>query len=359
MASRRLSAVLLSLLLFAAGLSSARAQGLVDAFTVKGVEVDVIAANPAAAKDEAIVTGQRLAFQQLLERLTQPSDRARLPNADALNFVRDYGIDTERSSSVRYLASLTVRFNPAAVKKLLKDAGIAFTEARTRPVVVVPVLLTQGHSVLWDDPNPWRAAWGGLGGGGLVPLVVPTGELADVQAISAEQALAGDPDHLGAEGARWRTNDVLVAAATQSADGKRLDVALSGLPGTPLPFPSVSYDVKGGETSDQLMIRAARDLARAIDIGYKQANLLQFDHADSLATLVPLSGLDDWLLVRERLSHVPQVRSTELVSLSKAEAALVLHVVGDPERVKTALANAGLALDSNQGVWTLRVAARK
>jgi len=359
MASRRLSAALLSLLLLLAGLTPAAAQALADAFTVKGVEVDVTAANPSAAKDEAIVTGQRMAFQQLLERLTSPSDRARLPNADALNYVRDYGIDSERSSSVRYLATLTVRFNPTAVKKLLKDAGIGFTDARTRPVVVVPVLQAQGHAVLWDDPNPWRAAWGGIGGGGLVPLVVPTGELADVQAVSAEQALAGDAEHLAAEGARWRTSDVMVAAALLSPDGKRLDVTLSGLPGTPLPFSSVAYDLKGGESSEQMMARAARDLARAIDVGYKQANQLQFDHAESLATLVPLSSIEEWLTVRERLSHVPQVRSTEVVSLSRVEAALVLHVVGDSERVKAALANAGLALDSSGGVWTMRVAPRK
>jgi hypothetical protein len=348
------------LLLVAVGAFPASAQALVDAFTVKGVDVDVTASSPAAAKDEAIATGQRIAFQQLLERLTSPADHARLPNADALNFVRDYGIESERSSAVRYLATLTVRFNPAAVRKLLKDAGIAFTDARSRPVVVVPVLQSPGRAaVLWDDPNPWRTAWAGLGGGGLVPLVVPVGELADLQALSAEQALAGDAERLTAEGARWRTSDVMVAAGTLAADGRRLDVALSGLPGTPLPFPSVAYDIRPGESPEQMMARAARDLARALDLGYKQANLLQFDHADTLSALVPLSGLDEWLAVRERLSHVSLVRSTEVVSLSRTEAAVVLHVVGDPERVKGALANAGLALDLSDGLWTMRVAARK
>ena len=350
---------MLSLLLVVAGLSPAAAQAPADAFTVQGVDVDVTAANPAAAKDEAIVTGQRQAFQQLLERLTAPADHGRLPNVDALGFVRDYAIDAERRSAVRYLATLTVRFNPAAVRKLLKDAGIPFTDARSRPMVVVPVLSVAGHALLWDDPNPWRAAWAGLGGGGLVPLAVPAGDATDSQALSVEQALAGDAEHLTAVGARWRTSDVMVAAAALSGDGKRLDVALSGLPGTPLPFPSVSYDLKGGETPEQMMLRAARDLARAVDVGYKQANLLQFDHADTLAAMAPLTGLEDWLSLRERLSHVPQVRSTEVVSLSRAEAALVLHVVGDIERVKAALANAGLALDSNDGLWTLKVAARK
>jgi len=357
MAFLRLAVATFSLLLLAA--VPAAAQAPADAFTVKGVEVDVTAANPQAAKDEAIVTGQRQAFQQLLERLVAPTDLGRLPKVDALNYVRDYGIDQERSSAVRYLASLTVRFNPTAVKKLLKDANIAFTDARTRPVVVVPVLQAQGRAALWDDPNPWRAAWGGLGGGGLVPLLVPSGDLGDVQALTPEQALAGDAEHLAIEGARWRTSDVMVVAGALSADGKRLEVSLSGLPGTPLPFPSVAYDLRSGESSEQMMLRAARDIAHALDASYKQANALQFDHADTLAALVPLSGLDDWLAVRDRLSHVPQVRSTELVSLSRVEAAVVLHVIGDQDRVKAALANAGLALEWNDGLWTMRVAARR
>lgn len=363
MPSQRLSTALLAAaLLFAA--VPAFAQAVVDAFTVRGVEVDSSASNANAAKDQALADGQRQAFGQLLERLTAAADRARLPKADALAYVRDYTIDQERSSSTRYLATLTVRFNPSAVKKLLREAGISFTDARTRPVVVIPLLRMADRSLLWDDPNagptnPWRAAWAGLDGGGLVPLAVPAGDAVDQQTLTAEQAAAGDVVRLAAEGARWHTSDVLTVAGTLSADGRRLEVTLSGLPGTPRPFDSVAYDLKAGETADQLMSRAARDIARAVDTGYKQANALNFDQSTTLSAIVPLAGLDDWLAVRDRLSRVPQVRSFEVVSLSRAEAALVLHVVGDQDKMRTALANAGLSLDWGDGYWTMRTAARR
>ncbi len=339
--------------------SSASAQGLLDVFTIRGVDVDVTAADVNAAKQQAIADGQRQAFQQLLDRLTAPTDRARLPKVDGVDYVRDFAIDQEHASTVRYIATLTVHFNPAAVRKLLHDAGVAFTATRAMPVVVVPVLKAGGRATLWDDPNPWRVAWAGLNGGGLVPLVVPTGDAADVQTLTAAQALAADPQHLASEGGRWQANDVLVAVAALSADGPRLDVSLSGLAGTPKPFDSVAYDLQAGETSDQMMVRAARDVARAIDAAYRQDALQQSDQSEALSTIVQLAGLDDWLAVRTGLARVPQIRSYEVVSLSRTEADLVLHTVGGRDRVKAALADAGLALDWGDGYWTLRPTAKR
>ena len=346
-------------LLVGAGGPPAWAQSALDVFTIHGVAVDVTADNGNAAKEQALADGQRQAFQQLLERLTAPADRAKLPKADGPDYVRSFSIDDEHMSSVRYIATLTVRFNPAAVRKLLRDAGVPFTDTLGRPVVVVPVLKTEGRTILWDDPNPWRAAWTALNGGGLVPLVVPPGEVEDVQTLSPEQALAADPGQLAAEGARWQTTEVLVALASLAPNGKRLDVSLSALPGTPKPFDSVAYDLQTGETTDQMMVRAARDVSRALDAAYKQDAALQTGQTEALSAIVPLSGLDDWLAVRAGLARVPQIRSYEVVSLSKTEAALVLHTVGGHDRVKAALADAGLSMDWTDNYWTLRMAAKR
>ena len=281
------------------------------------------------------------------------ADHARLPKADGANFVRDFAIEQERSSAKRYLATLTVSFNPNAVRKLLRDTGLTFTETRARAVVVLPVLKTQTGLSLWEDSNSWRAAWIGLNGGGLVPLVVPPGDVADIQTISAEQAVAADTERLTTEGSRWHSGDVLVVVATLSGNNRRLDVLLMGLPGTPKPFESMAYDLQPGETAEQMMARAARDMARALDAGYKQTAMLQFDKSEALSTIVPLSSLDEWLAVRERLGRIPQVRSYEVVSLSRAEAAMILHLAGDPEKARMAMADAGLKMEWSGGFWTM------
>jgi hypothetical protein len=187
-----------------------------------------------------------------------------------------------------------------------------------------------------------------------VPVVVPTGDLTDAQTISPEQAIAGNPEAMQTLGARWRTSDVLVVVAGLSANGKTLDVSLIASPGAPKPSDSLSYQLAEGESAEQLMARAVRDIDRGIDTVFKQPNLLSFDRAATLSTLVPLTSMEDWLAVRDRLGRVPQVRRWELVSLSKAEAALVLHTVGEQEQLNAALANVGLRLDLGEGYWIMR-----
>ncbi|MBI3446926.1 MAG: DUF2066 domain-containing protein [Magnetospirillum sp.] len=353
MASRgtlRVALVLAFLLLFSRAVSAA------DAFAVHGIEVDVTAPSVASAKEQALAEAGRTGFRRLLERLTMPADHSRLPNADATQYVRDVAIEQERSSSVRYIASLTVRYNPVAVKKLLRDANLKYAEPRPRPVVIVPVYrpLGTGRALLWDDPNPWKAAWLAQGNGALVPLVVPTGEIADAQTLSVEKALSGDAESLSALGARFRTPDVLVMSAMVNGAANTLEVTATGMPGVMKPFDVKSYPI--GEAGLEMVLRrAAAETAQNLDDAYKQQNLLSFDRAASMPVMAPLKGLDDWLAVRERLGRVTLVRRWEIVSLSKEEAALLLHTVGDPEQVKATLAGAGLLLDWNNGFWVMRL----
>jgi hypothetical protein len=366
MPSRRLCAVLFVMLCQFAPWGGARAQVLADLFTVRGVEVDVTAASAQAAKEQALKEAQAKAFGQLLDRMVAPADRPALARLSAAAFVRDYSVEQERSSSVRYIATLTVSFNPTLVRKALRDAGVSFTDMRSRPVVLLPVLKAGGRTLLWEDGNAWRVAWQTVGGGALVPLILPRGDATDVQTVSADQALAADPAALAAEGMRWHTPDVMVLAATLSPDGRRLDVAVSGTPSAPVPFASVSYDLKAGETADQMLIRAVGDLGRAIDAGYRQTlqaggggGAAQGPATDALSVIAPLDGFDTWLAIRDRLARVSMVRSTELISLTRTEAALVLHASAETDQVKTALAGAGLTLDWNDGgYWTMRVAAQ-
>ncbi len=330
-----------------------------DAFAVRGIDVDVTAAGVAAAKEQALSEAERVGFHRLLERLTMPADHSKLPNADALQYVRDVAIEQERSSAVRYIATLTVRYNSVAVKKLLRDSGLKYAEPRPRSVVIVPLFKPQGggRPLLWDDPNPWRTAWSAQGSGALVPLVLPTGDITDI-ALTVDKALALDAEALGALGARFRTADVLVATAGVNAAGTALEVTLAGVAGVLKPYDTKNFPLTDAGL-DAVLRAAAADIAQGLDAAYKQGNLLSFDRAATMAAMVQLRGLDDWLAVRERLGRVPLVRRWEIVSLSREEAALLLHTVGEPEQVKATLAAAGLAMEWSDGYWTMRPIERK
>ena len=89
-------------------------------FTVKYVGVDVTARTAARARSLAIAEGQREALDRLFARLTLREDKDRLPLLDdtsVINLVSGLEFDDEKTSSKRYLANMTVRFNVRYYKR--------------------------------------------------------------------------------------------------------------------------------------------------------------------------------------------------------------------------------------------------
>lgn len=341
------------------------------AYTVSGVQVDITADSAARAREKAFVEVPRTAWQRLIERLVPVTDQGKVPRLSASELdalVHDVIVEQEKSSPVRYIASFTVRFKPDAVRGALDSVGVPVVEARHAPLVVLPVYVGEHNAVLWDDPNPWRDAWARRPSEGLVPFLVPLGELADVMAVNVDQATVRDPAALNAIARRHGTADVLVAVATLSPGGagvKVVEVETHGFgPGVPA---GSTHQITGkpGESDAALFARAVAAVAGGLAESYKQKVVTHGpaaaltppaavvapdavpDAAPSgetqLTALVPLSGMQDWLGVRQRLATLPQVRNIEIVSLSRNEAALILHYVGEPAALQASLEQAGMA----------------
>ena len=129
------------------------------------VKVDATADSAAAARTQARIEGQRRALDDVVQRLSGSSDLSKLPKLDdqaITDIVASFEVANEKMSSVRYLADYTFHFRQAKVRQLLRSAGIGIAAPETpiKPVVVLPVYRDGDNLVLWDDPNPWRDAWG-------------------------------------------------------------------------------------------------------------------------------------------------------------------------------------------------------
>src|SRR3954452_22828253 len=193
-----------------------------DAYAVSGIAVDATAASAAAARDKAIAEGQREAFKQLIQRLVAKDAVKRVPtmtDSALTGMVDDFAVEEEHSSSVRYIARLNFRFRRDAVRQFLLGAGVPFAEERSKPIVVLPVWSGAQSAVLWEDPNPWREAFAQKERGeGLVPFIVPLGDVEDLAAINAERALNADPAALAAIADRYQGQEVLIAQASPEGD---------------------------------------------------------------------------------------------------------------------------------------------
>ena len=341
----------------------ARAQGRIqNVFEVIDVAVDVTAETAAQAREKAMADGQARAFRQLLERLTLRIEHGGLPELSALEtagYVSDFSVADEKTSDVRYLAKVTFRFKPDQVRGLLNDYGFSFAETVSKLVMVLPVFQSAGALILWDDPNPWRDAWASRPKKqGLVPTLLPLGDLADMASIGAEQAMDGDRQRLNAIAGRYGASDTLVVFGVLRVDAVKarrvLDV-YSTRYGKQLKEQTevVSFAQEKDETIEGLLSRAAEEMTFIVEDNWKRDNILQFERAGLISAVVPISGLRDWLLVRSRLGRVAVIRRTEMVLLSQGEVRVNLHFIGGTGQLALALEQADLKLSNEGGKWIL------
>lgn len=321
------------------------------AFTVRDVQVDRTAVSAAAAREAALLDGQRAALRRLFERLVPQAQYGRFPklsDSQISDLVQNYEVQSERTSAVRYIATLTFRFKPEDVRTLLRNARLPFAETSAKPYLVLPVLRQQGVTLLWDSTNPWRDAWNRLApADGLVPLVLPKGDPADTSQINADQAHSGDEQRLTAIARRYGAAGVYVADAALDAPAAgraMLQVSLIAYGGASEQTLVDSYAQNPGEAMDAFLQRAALAMTNDIEERWKSGQLLQFDHEASLTVLVNYDDLSQWVAIRRRLADLAVIRRTDLVSLTRRQAVLNMVYIGDEGQLRLALAQQDLEL---------------
>ncbi|HEV2161929.1 MAG TPA: DUF2066 domain-containing protein [Stellaceae bacterium] len=364
-AKRHLRAALaaICLALAAAPANAQTASTQADVYTVANVPVDATAASADAARETARLQGEHQAYAILLGRLTRASDASRLPPANdaTLNdLIQGFEVANERHSTVRYLANYTFHFRPDAVRQLLRGAGVSFAETLSKPLVVLPVLDSGGSTSLWEDPNPWRAAWNERNApAGLVPLVMPFGGAEDIAAIDAKTAVAADNGALTAISQRYGGADVLIAHATVANGGtanESVAVATAryspGSAATPQTW-NQTYKLGAGEDEGALMARAVAGTVAQVEDAWKAANILDVSQVATLTASVPIAGLQDWVAVSQRLRAIPAVQKTDLMAIDRQHAEITIHYVGDLTQLRLALAQNNLDLNGDASNYVL------
>ena len=191
---------------------------------------------------------------------------------------------------------------------------------------------------------------------GLSPMVMPLGDLPDLSALTASQAVNGDADRIATVASRYAANGALVATASVKADAAgSVEVYASafGRGATDTVF-SETFRPATGETAEAVMDRARDWLRMAVDDAWKDRNLIRFGQEAVVLVRVPIRSLSDWNDIRRRLDDIAIIYKRELLSLALDRAMVDLYFTGDADQLRTALAQKDLALEAELGQWVLR-----
>ncbi len=345
-------------------------------FTVAHVPVDAEAASAAEARELAIAAGQRAALDTLLRRLTVVgTDLPPPPDNIIATMVAGFAIDRELVSTTRYRASLTVDFDPTEVRRLLRVSGVPYAETLSKPVLVVAVQRDPGGILLWEDGNRWRQAWEERPPhGGLVPILLPLGDVIDLGTVDAARALASDAEALTALAALYGTSEVAVAVAGLSGSaavakpsapaaesdddaptaGRALTLSLLRIAAEESRAIQKTLIGREGESERALLKRGTDRVIILLEDDWKAANLIRYDEQRVLRARVPIASLGEWVSIQRRLATLAMVASVEIDSLSRREGRLTLRYHGTEDQLRLALGQDDLDLAPEEDGWWLR-----
>lgn len=331
-------------------------------FSASGIQVDVTAKNAAAAREQAMQDGQKRALMVVMERITPSYVAEQLPELvpnDILNYVQDISVLKEKTSSVRYMATLEVRFNPDAVRELLRQNGLPYVRTSGKPLLILPVYRrsVSASPVLWAEDNAWLRAWINRAAESyMVPLFVPMGELSDVQTVTVDQILNGDLAAAQALAKRYEAEGILIVelvrnGQTFTVKGRAMDEM------TASEIPNFSFSLPLTKNTATTFARAVKKVVEHLESVWKSEQMVQFNEAASLVALVPVSDLGQWEKIKGRLDRIPIISSYYMQAARAGVLQLTVFFAENLERLQKEMNKRMLTLTPlPSGVFKLNAA---
>lgn len=346
----------------------------VDLYAVGGIHVDIEAGSAVEARELAFAEARREGLRRLLERLTLPEDRPRLPGPDEVDLEALVGgieVEEEKLSATRYVATLRVRFSGERVQELVRRRGIPALLRPSDPVLVVAVLeRPDGSRTVFEEMHPWRRAWLEEGlHDTVLTLLFPLGDVADILTL-AQAGGAPSPEVLERFGERYGTRAVLLATARILGQTPAPE---AGPEAEPVPT-AVEVEVvpvgewPGGvhrftlaarpeEDADAFWRRAVREAMPRLAEDWKRHDIVRAGEVARVALVLPLADVGEWVQIRRTLERAPEVRRLDVRRVSRREIRFSVEVLGGEERLRRLLAAGGFEAIPEADGWLLRRAA--
>jgi len=326
-----------------------------DAFAVQGVKVDATADSAVEAQTKAQNEGFRTAFQALLDRHVMRADQHRLGVIDEQTLsgmIQSFRVANEKRSATRYLATMSVNFKADQLRFWLRRFAVPLSETTAKKSMLVAVWAPKGsNAVLWDGVNPWAQMLSYREGkpGDLIPLVLPEGELEDIQGLSARQAMTMDEPALAALATKYGVDRYAVAALRMKADSAIISIFVND------PFGArrwtVNYNRDPATNGDnQAYLAAVADkLHIELDEDWKRRTLINGTAVESIQFSVPVRGLRDWEEIRDKLEHTAGVRGVVVLEMTTTAVLVELDYKGQTSQLGVSLQEHGLHLARDIG----------
>jgi hypothetical protein len=362
--------------LAAAALALSPAQAADNLYDVAKISVDITAQDAVAAREQGMADAELQAVKIVMQRLVPMSAQELLPALDSdqvVGLVNGVSIRKEQNSTTRYIGTLDVSVNEQAVKRLLQEQGIPYSEERAAPISILPLVIA-GDSVKSEGAEGWRQAWEDLDlSHSMTPATIlrPRQNL-DVAAVKA--VLGGDAQALTAMQGDYGYGPLVIAVG-EATDGMFV-TRLAGADSVgPINFGrSDRLASDEGATAREAAATAFAIIENRWKLSQSGESATQVNYAPgteptpaapgeaapraevprNVVAQVEFSGLKDWQDIRGRLMKVTGIQALEVNSLSARTASITFDYAGSLGRLQKELDQNGFAFGEREGTFVLR-----
>jgi hypothetical protein len=356
-------------------------------FEVQNIAVDVQGDNAIDAREKALIKARRNAFDILTGRLLDSDERSSLPQTDdqtIATMVNDFEIIREKLSKNRYLANVSINFNPRAVRGYLgRYTNAALPDPTTQMVMgqmntvaeqteqtpnlkrlILPWYGQDSDVTLWRDTNPWKQAWNswlGTSQGRQSSLIVPIGDITDMQYFNPEKPLNFDSAGLDRLLQRYKANDAIIAMADPLTNGMirvslyqstnmmprfidRIVVPSSTMSNANQFLPAIYKSVDSIQTVDAAPYSPANE-----QIAVNDTSSFALDNTINtpFEAEIRLNTIQQWIGIKQSLGMISGLSDVQVKSLSSARAVVAFRYTGDSDALRRDLNARGLGLYAN------------
>lgn len=321
-------------------------------YTVKNVKIDITAKSAVQAREQAFKQAQRKAFMTLLNRIVSGEDISQFNEFDDQyigSLVQDFEITSEKTSNVRYIGTYTFRFSQQALQELLNNNNLAYTDVSSKPILILPFYHNGSQTIIWDQDNPWMNAWNKQDSyQGLVPMIVPVGDLMDTADIQNNQALSYNQDNLRSMISRYEAGEALIAMAlpqfkTGGSTPDTLDIMLYRTDRN-TPELAAKITVQAGKSSKDIFSQAVIQTQAKLQQDWKQRTTTSSAQSNNLKVRAAFKSMHQWVETHQALKKVQGVHSVKVLSLTPDHAIITMSFNGSESRLRLALAQSDISL---------------
>lgn len=341
-------------------LSGVSAQAQNPVFTIEGVSVDVTAGNALEAKSKAFEQAQVDAFEIMAERMLSEGAAAKIQTPDLSTIsmmIKDFEVTKEQLSAVRYVGTYTFRFDDNAVRRHFSVSGVEYSDVQKNdPVLILPFYQKGDEAIIWSHNNLWMKAWNSAPNlNGLVPVILPLGDLADVGDIGENQALNYSEDRLDNMLRRYGASEAVLAIAIPDPGFENANLLSDQVSGsltihlyrTDRHGPEYVQEIRvpgGGGTLGTLLQTSVRKVHTELQRDWKSKTMVKPKNNNRLQVRVNFNNLQQWNDTKRALNRVIGVNDIVLKKLSPKNALVDILFEGEEQRLRLALEQANITL---------------